>query len=225
MTDPAPSTDPAANDPANPDPANPTADPANPTDPPAGPADPAETEDARVKRANSEAAKYRTERNALQQQLEEQGKTLAALAAVFNPGSEADPAEQLSNITTEAETLRGRTAQLEAELLVHNLAGTNGANPSALLDSRAFVTKLHGLDPAAADYAEQVTAAIKDALAKNTSLAASAPAPSRGGAPGAGQGSEQPAGAVTAEEFAAMSYKDRAQLFRTNPDLYRRLAG
>jgi hypothetical protein len=229
MTDPAPSTDPAA-DPANPgtDPANPPADPPAPTDPPADPpADPADENDPRVKRANSEAAKYRTERNQLQQQLEEQGKTLQALAAVLNPQAnpEADPAAQLATITSEAESLRNEVTGLRAELMVHTLAGKNGGDPVALLDSRGFLSKLSGLDPAADDYSDQVAAAIKAAVTENKNLAASGQVPSRGGAPGAGQGSEQPAGAVTQEQFNAMSYQDRGQLFRTNPELYRRLAG
>lgn len=183
--------------------------------------------DPRVKRANAQAAKYRTDLRTAQTQLDEQGKTLAALAAVFNPGStETDPAAQLANITTEAEGLRSTVTQLHAELLVHNLSGDHDANASALLDSRNFTTALHGLDPTADDYRDQVAAAIKAAVAANANLRATAgQGPSRGGAAGAGQGAAQPAGAVTQEQFNGMAYADRAELFRTNPDLYRRLAG
>jgi hypothetical protein len=223
MTDPAPSTDPAT-PPA--DPATPPADPANPpVDPPANdPADP--TEDARVARANREAANYRTQLRAAQDQLTKQGETLAALAAVFNPGSnETDPAAQLAAITGEAEGLRSEVTSLRAEVLVHNLSPEHGANPVALLDSRGFMTTLTGLDPAAADYRDQVASAIKDAVAKNPNYAAQGQVPSRGGAPSAGQGAGQPDGAVTQEQFNAMGYTQRAELFSTNPDLYRRLAG
>jgi hypothetical protein len=118
------------------------------------------------------------------------------IGAVFNPesGPEADPAA----LTGQVEQLTTEAAQLRAELLVHTIAGTNGGNPVALLDSRTFATKLHGLDPAADDYTDQVATAIKDAVKQNASLAAvTGQAPAAGGASGAGQGSAQPAGAVT----------------------------
>jgi len=214
------------------DPADPGADPvdppaADPADPPADPADdPADESDPRVKRANAQAAKYRTDLRTAQTELAEQGKTLAALAAVFNPGStETDPVAQLEQITTEATGLRDENAQLRSELLVFQLAGDHNANPTALLDSRAFANTLHGLDPAAEDYRTQVADAIKAAVAGNATLQTAGQGPSRGGAAGAGQGAAQPAGAVTQEQFDGMGYADRSDLFRTNPDLYRRLAG
>lgn len=213
------------------DPATPPADPATPpaTDPATPPADPAtpegETEDARITRANRQAAQYRTELRTAQEALAEQGKTLAALAAVFNPGATPGDQPDPAALTGQVEQLTTRAAQLEAELLVHNLAGTNGANPTALLDSRTFTTALHGLDATAADYHDQVAAAIKDAVSKNATLATAGQGPSRGGAPGAGAGAEQPAGSVTQEQFDAMDFAARTALFTTNPDLYRRLAG
>lgn len=215
-------------DPADPPAADPVDPPAaDPVDPPADPVDdPADDSDPRVKRANAQAAKYRTDLRAAQDSLAEQGKTLAALAAVFNPGStETDPAAQLANITTEAEGLRSTVTQLQAELMVFTLAGEHNANPTALLDSRTFANTLHGLDPTADDYRTQVADAIKAAVAANANLQTAGQGPSRGGAAGAGQGAAQPAGAVTQEQFDAMAYPERSELFRTNPDLYRRLAG
>lgn len=221
MSETAPAADPAT------DPATPPADPATPpaTDPPAAdPAPEGETEDARVKRANAQAAQYRTQLRAQEAEVAGLKDTLAKLAAVFNPEAGTgtpDPAAltgQVENLTTEA-------AQLKAELLVHTLAGDNGANPVALLDSRTFTTALHGLDAGAADYRDQVAAAIKDAVSKNATLATAGQGPSRGGAPGAGTGAEQPAGSVTQEQFNAMGYAQRAELFNNNPELYRRLAG
>ena len=222
MSDPTPT--PAADPTTDPTP-DPVTDPANPpADPPADP-DPADDgKDPRVTRANAEAAKYRTQLRETQQALSEQGKTLQALAAVFNPdgGDDPDPAA----LTGQVEQLTTRTAQLEAELLVHSIAGDNGGNPVALLDSRTFATTLHGLDPAADDYRDQVAAAITDAVSKNANLSTGAgQGPGRGGAAGAGQGAAQPDGAVTQEQFDAMGYDQRAELYSTNPALYRRLAG
>ncbi|MDF2847197.1 MAG: hypothetical protein K0R97_1179, partial [Oerskovia sp.] len=47
------------------------------------------------------------------------------------------------------------------ELAVHRAAGTHKADPSALLDSRAFLAKVTDLDPTASDFAATVDAAIK----------------------------------------------------------------
>lgn len=219
MTDPAPSIDPTPADPANPDPA-----PTDPTPDPA-PADPSGADDKRVQRANAEAARYRTERNTLQDQITQQGATLDALRKALDPNGDtsADPAAQLPELTGRVETLTSENASLKAELLVHTLAGDGGGNPVALLDSRSFLKTLQGLDPEAEDYRDQVAAAIKAAVKDNASLAAVGQVPSRGGAPDAGQGSAAP-GSVTQEQFDGMSIGQRQELYRTNPDLYRRLA-
>lgn len=220
-------------------PDNPTTDPVE-TDPTTDPADPAGvtdpaddgTEDARVTRANRQAAQYRTQLRTqeqatadLQAKLDEQAATLSKLAAVFNPDAPqgADPAEALQTITAEAETLRTELAQARAELAVHNLAADNGGNPNALLDSRSFLSTLQALDASADDYQDQVAEAIKSAVASNATLSATGPGPAKGGAPGAGQGSAA-SGGVTQEQFDAMGLAQRNELFRTDPDTYERLA-
>ena len=189
------------------------------------------TEDARVTRANRQAAQYRTQLRAqeqatadLQARLDEQGKTLAALAGVFNPEASpaADPAEALQTITAETETLRTDLADARAELAVYRSAAEHGGNPNALLDSRSFLNTLRGLDATADDYQEQVAEAIRTAVASNANLSAAGPGPVRGGGSGAGQGSANTG--VTQEQFDAMGLAARNELFRTDPDTYRRLA-
>lgn len=221
MTDPTPGTDPAT----PPTPPAPPADPApDPVDPPEG-----DETDPRVKRANEQAAAariaLRDTKAELEAKLAEQGAILAKLAGVFNPQADptADPAQVAAAAAAEAEKARAELAQSKAELLVHTIAGTNGGNPVALLDSRKFADTLHALDVSAPDYPDQVAAAIKAAVAANANLAAAGQGPSRGGAPGAGQGPAAP-GAVTQEQFDAMGVTQRNELFRSNPDLYRRLA-
>lgn len=215
-----PSPDPQA------EPAEPDTDNQDPTDQPAEPAG-----DGGDDRAHRQAARYRTERNELQQQLDQaqaaQQETLAAIAKALGlaPEKDADPAAQVTDLTGQVGTLTTELAQARAELRVYELAGEHNANPVALLDSRAFTTALHKLDPSTEDYAAKVADAIKDAVSKNANLRSKGQAPARGGAAGAGQGSAQPEGAVTQEQFDAMSYRERSELFRTNPDLYRRLAG
>ena len=228
----APGTDPAT------PPADPATPPADPATPPAGdpPADPAGdgADDARVKRANSEAAKYRTERNTLQQQVTDlqngQQAMLDNIAKALGLKPEDagdDPAKQVTTLTGTVDTLTTENATLKAALLVHDLAPEAGANATALLDSHKFTTLLIGLDPAADDYRDKVAEAIEAAVDQNANLKAGGGQvpPSRGGAPEAGQGAGDQAGAVTQEQFNAMPYQQRADLFRTNPDLYRRLAG
>lgn len=168
--------DPAGGDPVNPDPAD-----AGNEDPDKGEQDPAEDgKDPRVTRANREAAQYRTQLRAtetkvgeLESRLAESDKVLAALKAAFGgEAAEADPAEQVTQLTTQTETLTSENAQLKAALLVHDLAGAAGANAVALLDSRSFTDTLAGLDSAASDYRDQVAAAIKDAVTKNAAYRA-----------------------------------------------------
>lgn len=193
------------------------------------------TDDERVKRANRQAANYRTQLRESQQQVQtlteqqaEQGQILerlrAAITGESGESAETDPTEALAAITGERDTLRDQVTELTAELLVHTLAGDNGANPVALLDSRDFTRTLHGLDPAAEDYREQVSQAIATAVEKNDRYAAQGQGPSRGGTDVSGQGSRT-AGTVTQEQFNAMSYRDKTDLHRTNPALYRQLSG
>lgn len=227
--------DPAA--PADPaDPADPPADPADPTDPPADPEDDPndDSEDARVKRANRQAANYRnqlretqTELQAIKDAQAASDQVLQALRkALTGESSEdenADPAQLLQAATGEVENLRGQVSQLQGHLLVHELAGEAGGNPNALLDSRSFTDKLARLDPSADDYRTKVAEAIKTAVDSNTSLRA-VQGTGRGGAADAGQGAGGD-GTITKAQFDAMDYQARAELYQSNPSLYRKLAG
>lgn len=221
----APAGDPASTDPADTDPAgDPNEDPAE---------DPNEDEDARVKRANRQAAQYRTQLRETQQQLQQlteaqtaNAGVLEALRAALNPGTDAgdgdDPAEVARQATERVSGLETENSTLRAQLLVHELAGDHNANPTALLDSRRFMDTLTGLDPAGDNYRDEVATAIKSAVDKNTTLRAGQGS-RRGGAEHAGGAGGN--GTVTQEQFDAMDYKSRAALFSTNPTLYRQLAG
>jgi uncharacterized phage infection (PIP) family protein YhgE len=190
--------------------------------------------DPRVTRANSEAARYRTERNALQQQVADlQTQQQAMLAGIAKAAGiapeasdEADPAAQVGQLTTQVETLTSERDSLKAELLVHTVSRDPelGADPVALLDSRKFTDALAKLDPSAEDYRDKVAEAIKAAVDASPAFRAQGQVPSAGGAETAGQGAGSGA-AVTAEQFKDMSYADRSELHRTNPALYRQLAG
>lgn len=160
-------TDPDANDdPDNePDPADDPEDPDNEPDPEDDPKD--KNEDPRVKRANKDAAKYRTRLRETETKLTEATAVLDKLRKAFGGDENEDPTEQAEKAAGKVADLEAEKAALQAELLVTKLAPKHKANADALLDSRGFSTTLAGLDPADDDYEDQVAEAIKDAVAKN----------------------------------------------------------
>ena len=95
-------------------------------------------------------------------------------AAGLKPDGTKDPAEQLKEASakaTAAET-EARTAKIESAVL--RRASKAGGDPDALLDSTSFMNSMKDIDPAAADFGDQVTAAIKTAVKNNPKLAAGA---------------------------------------------------
>ncbi|QMP84126.1 nuclease [Streptomyces phage Alderaan] len=137
--------------------------------------------------------------------------------AVIDPDS-ADKPATAEQLTQQLTAQQARTRSAELRLAVYNLAPAAGADAAALADSRAFADATANVDPA--DTAA-VTAAITAAITANPRLAAQQPqGPQRGGADFTSGPS-----AVTAEQFAAMDYAARAELYGSDPDTYRRLAG
>lgn len=80
-----------------------------------------------------------------------------------------DPAEQVKTLTSQIEETRTRAEQAALELAVYRGAGTAGANPDALLDSRSFMTTIAQIDPADT---EAVKTAITEAVQNNPNLRA-----------------------------------------------------
>ncbi|WP_190061239.1 hypothetical protein, partial [Streptomyces echinoruber] len=109
-----------------------------------------------------------------------------------------------------------RKAAVQAAVI--QAAPSAGADVARLLDSASFNTAVAQIDPA--DTAA-ITEAIKNAVTAQPWLAAVPQTPAKGGADFSSTGP----GAITPEQFAAMSYAERAELFQTDPDTYRRLAG
>lgn len=89
----------------------------------------------------------------------------------------ADPAQLTQQLAAE----QAKARQTAVELAVYRTAPAAGANPDALLDSRAFADAVATLDPTDTD---AITAAVKAAITANPRLAGQqAPAgPARGGA-------------------------------------------
>lgn len=96
--------------------------------------------------------------------------------------------KQLTEAQTETKAFRDAARQTQVELAVHRNATRLGADPDALLDSRAFEKALGYLDPKADDFASSMESAVKQALEANPRLKAKVPEPKpeptpAGGAP------------------------------------------
>jgi hypothetical protein len=102
----------------------------------------------------------------------------------------AGPAQQLKAAAEERDRAVAQARQTAVELAVYRSSSGAGADASALLDSRAFLTQVADLDPTAADFGDKVAAAIKAAIKANPKLASgpAVVAPSRQGAAATGAG-------------------------------------
>lgn len=99
-----------------------------------------------------------------------------ALGLVNDDDNKAPDPEQLTQQLT-AEQERARSAIVKAAIYEH--AGTHGADPKSLDDSRSFREQLEKLDPSDDKFAEHVDKAIKQATENNPRLRASGQAPPR----------------------------------------------
>ncbi|KUF19584.1 hypothetical protein [Streptomyces silvensis] len=167
-----------------------------------------------IRDTRAEAADYRTRA----QQAAPQQPTPQAPAAP--PAAEAPEGDvtRLPKWAQQALADSGAAARRAAvQAAVIQAAPTVGADVARLLDSASFTAAVAQLDPA--DTAA-VTEAIKNAVTAQPYLAAVPQTAPKGGADFSNPGP----GAVTAEQFAAMPYAERTELFQTDPDTYRRLA-
>lgn len=114
-----------------------------------------------------------------------------------------DPQALAEQITTE----RAAAARARTELAVYRAAAANGADPDALLDSRAFLAKVDALDPTAEDFPALVAGLIKDATAANPKFRAVQVAAKSGNDLSGGTGEQK--GQLTREQLAALPPADR----------------
>ena len=113
-------------------------------------------------RTNAKATAADEARTALVQEL---GKALG----LVKDGDETPKPEEL---TAQANAAQAAAREAQVQLAVYRTAGAHQGDPSALLDSRAFLAKVADLDPAAADFQTKVDAAVKAAVADNPKLKA-----------------------------------------------------
>ena len=173
--------------PASPEPAQ---QPASGQEPPAEPAaEPGSVEqlppwaqklirDTRTEAATNRAkAKEQADQMAALQQKSQAQLDGIAKALGLKP-EEATPEQIMAERDAErqrAETEAARARATAVELAVFRAAAAQDANGDALLDSRSFVAKLAGLDPAADGFAGQVSELIKAATEEDSRYKAAPP--------------------------------------------------
>lgn len=94
-------------------------------------------------------------------------------------------ARDAANADRDAAIMRERASRVE--LAAYRAAAATGADPSRLLDSRAFVATLDGLDPSSPDFGQQVADKVAAAVEQNPAWKIAAPP-----VPGAPPGSAPP---------------------------------
>lgn len=159
-------------------------------------------------RVNAKAKAAEEARESLVQEL---GKALG----LIQDDTSTSPEELTRQLTAEREA----AAQARLEVAVYK-AANGAADPARLLDSMSFRAALQGVDPADADAVQNAVKTFVEANPHFTSKPAQVAGPSTvPHAAGSGEGQ------ITKEQFDRMSGEERNQLYLTNVDLYRQLAG
>lgn len=146
-----------------------------------------------------------------------QAKIAAALEALgIKP--DTDPAEAAKAAAAERDAATNDAREASLHLAVYKAATKAGADADTLLDSNSFRSTLKEVDP---HDAAAVQTAIENAVKDNPRFKL-AQAAGAGGATFSGGSGE---GAITQEQFNAMTNGEKNSLNNTNPSLYRQLAG
>lgn len=149
-------------------------------------------DEERAKRAIAAARdaekKAKVEAQAAKERLEQILK-----AAGLTPDGKTDPEAALKAAAEERDKAVAAAREASVQLAVYKLAGKAGGDPNALLDSRTFLDRVKDLNPSAADFADKVSEAIKEAVKANPKLAATQ-AGAQGGQGPARQGADHTGG-------------------------------
>lgn len=132
-----------------------------------------------IRELREEAGTNRTKaKTAEQQAAAERQELIDGIARALNLKQDDAPPDPtaLQQAVTERESrigsLETRVREQDVELAAWRAATTAGANVTALLDSRSFVSAIAKLDPAGDDFAGHLDAAVKAALTANPTLRA-----------------------------------------------------
>jgi hypothetical protein len=171
---------------AGPDTDGQAAQSAQPTGESTQPAPPGSTLAAAGDQQIATAEQRATEQSEKAEQLQ---AALDAVHQALNPeGGEGgqDPPQLAAQVADRDKQLADIGAQLrtaQVELAAYKAAGKEGAQPDRLLNSRAFLDSVAGLDPQSPKFEQQLGAAITATVEADPDLYCATPAsPSRGGA-------------------------------------------
>lgn len=123
----------------------------------------------RAERLQAESRKHEDRWKSRDDQLAQQAEILKLIAE--KTGVEIDGKPDPAKLAEQLTAAQQQGKQAAVELAVYRAAAAAGANADLLLDSRAFMAKTGGLDPASADFAEQVKQFATDAVTANPTLA------------------------------------------------------
>lgn len=171
-----------------------------------------------IRDTRAEAADYRTRYQSAQPQQPAAPQAPAPAPQQPAPAADGDVARLPQWAQRAVTDGQGAAQQLALQTAVIAAAPAAGADVSRLLDSQAAMRALAAINPADPAAVKQ---AIEGVLTTHQHLAAVPQTAPKGGAD---FGTPGP-GAVTAEQFAAMSYAERVDLHQSDPETYRRLAG
>lgn len=129
-----------------------------------------------IRDTRAEAADQRTGRQADKEAADARVKAILTAAGIDTGDDDGEDPVKAAADAREAAEREAREARLE--LAIHRAAGGLNADPAALLDSRAFLTRAADLDPSDQ---EAVAGAIRDAIKDNPKLAAAQAAQRSGG--------------------------------------------
>ena len=143
--------------------------------------------------ARAIAAAREAEKKAKAETKAERDRVAAILkAAGLTPDGKTDPAEQLKAAAEERDKATQKLRDKSLRLAVRENADKAGVDAPAVIDSSSFRDATAELDPDAADYDDQVIAAMKKALKANPRLAATAgQGPGKQGADHSGNGGQK----------------------------------
>ena len=144
----------------------------------------------RATQMQAEARKHEDRWKQRDTQLDEQQKTLRLLADKL--GVQLDDKPDPTKLAEQVTQYQTSARQSATELAVFRAAPA-GVDANALLDSRSFMAKTSGLDPAAPDFADQVKTLVAEHVAANPALAT----PPAATQPADGQPAAAPQPAVT----------------------------
>ncbi|GGM65160.1 hypothetical protein GCM10012275_39630 [Longimycelium tulufanense] len=121
----------------------------------------------------------------------------------------ADETPTVEQVTEQLTAAQREARERAVDLAVYRAAPAAGADPDALLDSASFRKRVADLDPAAERFADQVGAAITEAVKANPRLSATPAAPPRSGGQitGGSASSDDDLGALSVEDYIKRTRK------------------